>query len=325
MTNLNIINAIAAARNTNNSVQVEKQAINEWWGTLCLAWDTFRAMDKDTKGSDAYNLGKLWGSGIAHEMTGNDWINLHCDTELWDMETKDSTLRELCTIANRLTRGANQYGTDTMKDAASTLTSAVVGRGKCVVEDMNKYDGAKRYDDRQKELSSDYMSQWERSKMLFEYVAEKVEEWDAVQTLKYINMIDKRNKLNKKDDYRLLFPFYIASGVLLHAKMAEVGYGKLQNKSKGLLNWFLEKYDHHDVECQVASDEEDKVVRYGFDENMDSDEEAGEGVCFSPYASADSWASVIDYKARVLAEADVYGCSPEDIMVADEELRYSWL
>ncbi len=391
MTNVNIntivANAINAARNVNNAVQVEKQSVNEWWGTLCLAWDSFRGLDEDTLATRGFEMGRCWGSEITEEATGQDWVKLHCDVALWDMETKDATLRELCTIANRLTRGALlPSGTDKMKDAARTLTRAVHGRGKGVVEDMNNHKGTSRYDDRKNETINDYVSKQERSKMLFEYVVELLEKWEnnihlltskvmapvgieeywtkttvdgetirlaniegmltrkaisitedkikAIQdhprnVLKYISVIEKRNKLDKKNEYHLVFPFYIASGVLLHAKMAEVGYGKLQNKSKGLLNWFLEKYDHHDVECQVMPDEEDDVIKYGFNDNRDSDEdsneEAGEGVCFSPYANADSWAAVIDYKERVLAEAEVYGCSPEDIMVADEEMRENWL
>jgi len=326
MTTLNnntLVVAIANARNLNGLTQEAKAVENKWWGDLSLAWDAIRELNPvdDTTGErDEAIVGRCYGESHVAEAYGINWIEMHCDRELWDMEQRDLALRDMYPVAKKLAREAIS---EKQQDAAKHLMVAVINMGRSTVEDMNKYDGAKRMDDRANELKSDYTSRWERSRMLLEYISEGINDWDAKTVLKYINLCDRRNKLDKKDEYRMLFPFYIASGVLLHAAMAERGYGKLQNRSKGLLNWFLEKYDHHDVEAQVVPQEDDEVVKFGFDENRDSDEEATDKVAGNAFSvNVDSMIDLKDYCVR---EAGKRGVTPMEVLEEIDESQVNWL
>jgi hypothetical protein len=292
--------------------------MNDWWGTLCLAWDAIRGLN-ETKSQEEFDLSQLFGVGTAQEKLGTDWIEMHCDVKLWDMEQKDATLRELYYVTKQLKRGIKN---DKMEDAYNTLVQVVVSQGKACVEAMNNYQTKNNSTHTH---VNDYVSKWERSKLVFEYITEKIEDMKLETVIKHINVCDRRNKM--KDEYELVFPYYIACSVLLHAKVVEEGYGKLQNKSKGRLNWFVEKYDQYDIEARVMPNEEDEVIKFSFNEDMDSDDEdeATDRVSTSPFLSAGSLESTIDLKDYCIREANRRNMDPREVLEEVVDKQENWL
>lgn len=339
MTNAIIINAInAAINNANNIAKVEQgkqDAIHQWWGELCLAWDAIRALnpvDQETEEREDNLISRCWGQQIASEMLGTDWIELHCDKELWDMEQKDSMLRDLYKRVLKLK--TLKDGNSKMQDAYTNLHMAVVRMGKETVYDMNKYVGDRRADDRKNEFVNDHVSVWERSKVMFEYIGECISEWDAQMTEKFIDIVDKKNEISKKEKKQtkkvrnpegILFNYYIGCGLILHAHMMEVGDPKQQGTSSRRLCWFKDQYDKWDIEAQIIPQEEDELVKFGFDENMDSDEECNDCISSNAYLNGLSMESIIDAKWRLEREAQMDGLTLDEMLVVADEMEHNWL
>lgn len=304
------------ARTINNKTQEERDNMAQWWSMLGMTWDRYHDVLNNAVGTREHELSPLYGSEIAHEMTGSAWINLHCDVALWDKEVLLDELRDLYKQALYLQR---QAVTDKQKDAIAKLTTILISRGKGLNEDIDKYCSTSMVDDDNDELTRE-PSKWERSRIMMEYIQENVNKWGAREALKYSKLVENRNKLDKSSSTHMVFPFYVASMIMLKAKLAEEGYGKIQWQAKQHLAKLIELYDHWDVEAKLTQEH-----TWTFDEDMDSLEEMGEGVCFSPYANANSWAAIIDYKNQVIDEATRSDLSPEEILIRNEESEINWL
>jgi hypothetical protein len=236
---------------------------------------------------------------------------------MWDMEEKMEGWREL--YQDILKLGYQAKG-EKQLEAIKFLENVVYNACRDLARDMDEHQSPKRYDDRGNELVRE-PSRWEKSKLMMEYVEERVKDMTPQEALKLANLCDRRNKLPKESSTHMIFSFYIGTMVMLQGVLVEKGWGKVKYRAQARLNWFLKQYDHWDIEEKLTEPEK----TFQFNENMDSDEEEDPTDKVSANCYSVNLEAMIDLKNYCEREAQARGISRECVLAEIEDKQSNWL